>query len=152
MSQQDKAFFTTFVGVLAFLVVLAVVFFTIAKTVTTEDQVTAKVDEKAVDERIKPVGEVTIGAVAAASTTGATARSGEEVVKAVCGMCHTAGVAGAPKIGDKAAWAPRIAQGENVLIQHAMSGIRAMPPKGTCAACSEQEIKNAIEYMVSKAK
>ncbi len=155
MSQQDKAFFSTFVGVLGFLVVLAVVFLVIAKSVSKEDQVTVKVDEKAVAERIKPVGEVTVGTATPAGATADSAaapRSGEEVVTAVCGMCHTAGVAGAPKIGDKAAWAPRIAQGENVLLQHATNGIRAMPPKGTCAACSEQEIKNAIEYMVSKAK
>ena len=67
-------------------------------------------------------------------------------------MCHTTGAAGAPKVGDKAAWAPRIAQGVNVLVQHAMSGIRAMPPKGTCATCSDAEIKGAVEYLVSQAR
>lgn len=156
MSQQDKAFFSTFIGVLAFLVVLAVIFFTIAKTVTTSEEGPAETDQKAVAERIKPVGEVTVGEVAPAAAApagaGATARSGQEVVKAVCSMCHAAGVAGAPKIGDKAAWAPRIAQGVNVLVQHAMSGIRAMPPKGTCAACSDAEIKGAVEYLVSQGK
>lgn len=155
MSHQDKVFFSTFVGVLAFLVVLAVVFFAIAKTVTTQDEGKAAVDQKAVAERIKPVGEVTVGEAApaaAAAGASATARSGEDVVKAVCGMCHASGAAGAPKIGDKAAWAPRIAQGVNVLVQHAMSGIRAMPPKGTCAACSDAEIKGAVEYLVSQAK
>ncbi len=150
MSQQDKAFFSTFIGVFAFLVVLAVVFFAIAKTVTKEDK--AVVDQKAVAERIKPVGEVTVGEAAPAAAAGATPRSGEDVVKAVCGMCHAAGVAGAPKIGDKAAWAPRIAQGVDVLVQHAMSGIRAMPPKGTCAACSDAEIKGAVEYLVAQGK
>ncbi len=153
MSHQDKVFFSTFVGVLAFLVVLAVIFFAIAKTVTTQDEGKAAVDQKAVAERIKPIGEVTVGEAApAAAGAGATARSGEAVVKEVCGMCHAAGVAGAPKIGDKAAWAPRIAQGVDVLVQHAMSGIRAMPPKGTCAACSDAEIKGAVEYLVSQAK
>lgn len=161
MSHQDKVFFSTFVGVLAFLVVLAVVFFAIAKTVTKEDE--AVVDQKAVAERIKPVGEVTVGEAApaavaattgapAAAGAGATARSGEAVVKAVCAMCHASGAAGAPKIGDKAAWAPRIAQGVDVLVQHAMSGIRAMPPKGTCAACSDAEIKGAVEYLVAQGK
>jgi cytochrome c5 len=144
-------FFSTFIGVLAFLVVLAVIFFAIAKTVTTHDEVA--VDQKEVAERIKPVGEVSVGgAASAAGAAGAAARSGETVVKQVCGMCHTAGVAGAPKIGDKAAWAPRIAQGVDVLVQHAMSGIRAMPPKGTCAACSDDEIKGAVEYLVSQGK
>lgn len=152
MSQQDKAFLTTFIGIFAFLVVLAVVFFAIAKTVTTSDEVAATTDQKAVAENIKPVGEVTVGEAAPAAAASPTARSGETVVKEVCSMCHATGVAGAPKIGDKAAWAPRIAQGVNVLVQHAMSGIRAMPPKGTCAACSDAEIKGAVEYLVSQAK
>ena len=161
MSHQDKVFFSTFIGVLAFLVVLAVVFFAIAKTVTKQDA--TAVDQKAVAERIKPVGEVTVGeaapaaapapgAPAAAAGAGATARSGEDVVKAVCGMCHSTGAAGAPKTGDKAAWAPRIAQGMDVLVKNAMSGIRAMPPKGTCGACSDAEIKGAVEYLVSQSK
>ena len=162
MSHQDRVFFSTFIGVLAFLVVLAVVFFAIAKTVTKQDAAT--VDQKAVAERIKPVGEVTVGetapaaaapapgAPAAAAGAGATARSGEDVVKAVCSMCHSTGAAGAPKTGDKAAWAPRIAQGMDVLVKNAMNGIRAMPPKGTCGACSDAEIKGAVEYLVSQAK
>jgi cytochrome c5 len=153
VSQQDKAFFSTFIGVLAFLVILAVIFFAIAKTVTTSEEGAAQTDQKAVAERIKPIGEVTVGEAApAAAGAGGATRSGEEVVKAVCSMCHAAGVAGAPKIGDKAAWAPRIAQGVDVLVQHAMSGIRAMPPKGTCAACSDAEIKGAVEYLVSQGK
>ena len=149
MSHQDKVFFSTFIGVLAFLVVLAVVFFAIAKSVTKQD--TAAVDQKAVAERIKPVGEVTVGETAPAGA-GATARSGEDVAKAVCGMCHSSGAAGAPKTGDKAAWAPRIAQGMDVLVKNAMNGIRAMPPKGTCGACSDEEIRGAVEYLVSQSK
>ena len=153
MSNQDKELFSTFIGVLAFLVVLAVVFFGIAKFVTTGDEAPTAADHQAVAERIKPVGEVNVGgSEPAAGAAGATVRSGETVVKEVCGMCHNAGVAGAPKTGDKAAWAPRIAQGVDVLVQHAMSGIRAMPPKGTCAACSDAEIKGAVEYLVSQAK
>lgn len=153
MSHQDRVFFSTFVGVLAFLVVLAVVFFAIAKYVTTGEEGASATDQKAVAERIKPVGEVNVGgSEAAAGSAGAAARSGETVVKAVCGMCHGTGAAGAPKIGDKAAWAPRIAQGVAVLVQHAKNGIRAMPPKGTCADCSDDELKGAVEYLVSQAK
>lgn len=153
MSHQDRVFFSTFIGVLAFLVVLAVVFFAIAKYVTNGDESTSPADQAAVEERIKPVGEVTVGdAAPAGAAAGATARTGEAVVKEVCGMCHTSGAAGAPKTGDKAAWAPRIAQGMDVLVKNAMSGIRAMPPKGTCAACSDDEIKGAVEYLVSQAK
>ena len=57
-----------------------------------------------------------------------------------------------PKIGDKAAWAPRIAQGMDTLLKHATEGLRAMPPKGACMDCSEADLKAAIEYMVSQAK
>jgi len=112
--------------------------------------------KKEVEGRIKPVGTECLegdstcgGAVAAA---GGKAKSGEEVVSGTCQMCHGAGVGGAPKIGDKAAWSPRIAQGVNTLHDHAIAGIRAMPPKGTCSACSDDEIKAAVDYMVSKSK
>ena len=77
------------------------------------------------------------------------AAAGEAVFNRVCKMCHGMGMMGAPKFGDKAAWAPRIAQGEAVLTEHAIQGIRKMPPKGTCASCSEQDIANAVAYMVS---
>lgn len=82
----------------------------------------------------------------------AAERSGEDVFKAACTVCHTAGVAGAPKLGDKAAWAPRIAKGKEALYTSAIKGIRAMPPKGTCATCTDGELKKAVDYMVSKAK
>jgi len=66
-------------------------------------------------------------------------------------MCHATGVANAPKFGDKAAWAPRIAQGVPVLVQHAISGKGAMPPKGGSSA-SDAEVRAAVEYMVNAAK
>lgn len=69
-----------------------------------------------------------------------------------CAACHNSGAAGAPKKGDKAAWAPRLKQGEAVLLQHVKTGIRAMPPKGMCMTCSDDEIKAAVDYMVGKAK
>ncbi len=93
-----------------------------------------------------------VGLLASQASFAAPDRKGEDVYKAVCAMCHGAGVAGAPKFGDKAAWKARIAQGTPVLYDHALKGIRAMPAKGTCAACTEKEIKNAVDYMVSKAK
>ncbi len=79
-------------------------------------------------------------------------RTGEAIFKAVCTTCHTAGLMNAPKFGDKAAWKPRIAQGIPTLYDHALKGIRMMPPKGTCTACTDKEIKNGVDYMVSKAK
>ncbi len=112
--------------------------------------------KKEIEERIKPVssecmeGDSTCGGAVAAA--GGKAKSGEEVFNSTCQMCHGAGIGGAPKFGDKAAWKPRIAQGIDTLHQHAITGIRAMPPKGTCAACSDDEIKSAVDYMVSKSK
>ena len=78
------------------------------------------------------------------------AKSGEEVYKAVCTACHSVGLLGSPKFGDKAAWAPRIAQGQDVLVQHAINGIRSMPARGGNAELSDAEVGNAVAYMVAK--
>lgn len=79
-------------------------------------------------------------------------RTGEQVYNGPCKTCHEAGVAGAPKLGDKALWGPRIATGMDALIKSATTGKNAMPPKGTCMDCTDGELKAAIEYMVSKAQ
>ena len=112
--------------------------------------------KKDIEGRIKPAGTECLegdstcgGSVAAA---GGKPKSGEEVFTSTCQMCHGTGVGGAPKVGDKAAWGPRIAQGASTLHDHAIAGIRAMPPKGTCAACSDDEVKAAVDYMVAKSK
>lgn len=121
----------------------------------------ASMSAEAVKARIKPVGGVCVQGedckpvgLAAQPIAGAATgpRSGEQVYNAVCTACHGAGIAGAPKVGDKGAWGPRIAQGEATLIQHALAGIRAMPAKGGCAACSDEEIGNAVKYMAAKSK
>src|SRR5512143_4379462 len=119
----------------------------------------ADMSEKAVEARIAPVGQLNTGApimpaaeAASPSAAPAAARSGEEVFKTVCTACHGTGAAGAPKFGDKAAWAPRIKQGMDTLFSHATTGIRAMPPRGTCSNCSDTELKGAVEYMVSHSK
>ncbi|GAA0793936.1 c-type cytochrome [Marinobacterium sediminicola] len=79
-------------------------------------------------------------------------RSGEEVYNTKCSVCHVAGIAGAPKFGDAAAWAPRAEKGIDALLATAITGIKAMPPKGTCADCSDSELKSAIQYMLDAAK
>ena len=98
-------------------------------------------------------------ASAAATTTTATATqvsadAGEKLFGSVCTTCHTAGLMGAPKLADKAAWAPRIAQGKDTLYKHAISGYQGksgvMPAKGGSQA-SDDEVKAAVDYMVSKA-
>jgi cytochrome c5 len=89
-----------------------------------------------------------VAVAAAASPTAAQASGGEAIYKQVCVACHAAGVAGSPKMGDKAAWAPRIATGLDMLTQSVVKGKGAMPPKGGSAA-SDTEIRSAVEYMVS---
>lgn len=100
-------------------------------------------------------------ASAAATTTTATATAtqvsadaGEKLFSSVCATCHTAGLMGAPKLGDKAAWAPRIAQGKDTLYKNAIVGYQGkagvMPAKGGSQA-SDEEVKAAVDYMVSKA-
>jgi cytochrome c5 len=79
-------------------------------------------------------------------------RSGEAVYSSVCFACHATGAAGAPKVGDKGEWLPRIAQGDATLLQHALQGFKAMPPHGGCTACSDAEIKAAVSYMTSKSR
>ena len=79
-------------------------------------------------------------------------RTGEEVYKTKCFVCHASGIAGAPKVGDAAAWAPRIAKGADALLATATSGILAMPPKGTCMDCTDTELTAAIEHMTSNSQ
>jgi cytochrome c5 len=91
-------------------------------------------------------------ALALSTSAGSTAfaRSGEEVYKTKCFVCHMTGAAGAPKIDDKAAWAPRVATGPEALFNSVQNGKNAMPPKGTCMDCSTDELRKAVEYIISR--
>lgn len=119
--------------------------------------VMASVEEE-IKARIEPIGEVCLEGeecgTAAAPTQAASAgpRSGQEVYDAVCMACHSTGAAGAPKIGDTAAWAPRIDKGLETLVSHAINGFNAMPAKGGCASCPDEEIQAAVQYMVEQSK
>ncbi|MCE1240007.1 MAG: c-type cytochrome [Azonexaceae bacterium] len=102
------------------------------------------------ESRIQPVAGFALAkADAAAADSGP--KDGPTIYNTVCGACHNTGAAGAPKIDDKAAWAPRIAQGEAALIKSVTNGKNAMPPKGG-ASLSDEEVKNAVEYVMSKVK
>jgi cytochrome c5 len=82
----------------------------------------------------------------------ASARDGKEVYDSKCMACHTSGIANAPKLGDKAAWAPLAAKGMDALLATVKSGKNAMPPMGTCGDCTDDELKAAIQYMIDAAK
>jgi cytochrome c5 len=100
-----------------------------------------------------PATTVAAAAPAAAAPAAApvAANAGETLFKQTCVTCHGTGLAGAPKFGDKAAWAPRIAQGVPTLVQHAIQGKNAMPPRGGSSA-SDAEVQAAVQYMVNAAK
>lgn len=98
---------------------------------------------------------IVMGAIALSATTVAHA-DGKATYEQACGACHAAGVAGAPKFGDAAAWKDRIAQGNDTLYEHAIKGFTGkggvMPPKGGFANLSDDEVKAAVDYMVENAK
>ena len=144
---------------MAGLAILAVILVFIAINLTSD--VSEYKPEEVVIENIKPVGEVYIAGVsepeaatsgAATDSPAAAPKSGEQVYNSSCMACHVAGVAGAPKLGDKAAWAPRIAKGMDSLLASVTNGLNAMPPKGTCMTCSSDELQAAVEYMVGKSQ
>ncbi len=109
----------------------------------------------AIEERIKPVGascmagDSSCGVVAAAA--GGAPRTGEEVFNTACMACHSTGAAGAPKFGDIAAWAPRIAKGMDALHSSGINGVpgTGMVAKGGCVSCSDEETVAAVDYMVA---
>ena len=92
------------------------------------------------------------GAMAVAQPAAAGAGKGKAVYDATCQMCHGAGLAGAPKLGDKAAWAPRIATGIASLYNSALAGKNAMPAKGGNAGLADADVKAAVDFMVSASK
>ena len=168
----DRAFWKSFTGLVVALVALTIVLFIVAQIIggmpAKTEEVTA--DAKAIAERIKPVGEVTVGTapaerVASSSSVmdalipaanAAGADKGKATYDASCMACHAAGVAGAPKLGDKANWGPRIAQGNDTLYTHALKGFQGkagmMPPKGGNMALKDEDVKAAVDYMVSQSK
>lgn len=86
------------------------------------------------------------------SSGGTGAEAGKGTYDQYCTGCHSTGAGGAPKLGDATAWDPLIKQGMPTLYHNAIDGIRAMPPKGTCMSCTDQEIQNAVDYLVSAAQ
>jgi cytochrome c5 len=169
VSKQDTHFFNMFSLVLGILVGIAVLIFVFAKITGSRTQVehlkTDPLNVAAVQTRVEPFAKVAIAgqdtaalaikAPASASATPAAAMptDGEGVFKAACIACHGAGIAGAPKFGDKAAWAPRIAKGMDTLHQHSIKGFQGqagvMPPKGGRMDISDELIQKAVDYMVN---
>ncbi|MFL6624061.1 MAG: c-type cytochrome [Sulfurifustaceae bacterium] len=159
---SDREFLKLFSGFIGALVALTIVLLILANVIGGKST-RETIDQKAVAERVKPVGEVSIGQAPAgggmnliATANAAGDDKGKSIYDGTCVACHAAGVAGAPKFGDKAAWKPRIAQGKDTLYQHAIKGFQGktgmMPPKGGNTALPDADVKAAVDYMVSKAQ
>ncbi len=119
--------------------------------------------EESLAARVAPVGSLNVLTAEQAAEQAASAATvevasteepdGEAVYNVACLACHGAGVAGAPKVGDAAAWEPRLAQGMEVLIEHAINGFQGnagvMPARGGNASLSDEEVAAAVEFMVN---
>jgi len=167
---HDRAFLKLFVGILGGLVGLAVFLFIVANLLAffTQSSKRDQFQMARLEERLKPVAAVNTSAAAAkqaasqpsssqggGSSSGASSGPahpwpGHVVYEKVCSACHATGVAGAPKYGDKAAWAPRAKKGLATLVDHAVNGFKAMPPKGGHSSLTKQEVQNDVEYMLKK--
>ena len=121
----------------------------------------AKAGKDATDARHATVSEMPTGETVGASETATQApgktddiASGEAVYKRACVGCHMTGAAGAPMLGDASAWESRIAKGSTALVQSAINGVpgTAMTARGTCGACSDKDIKAAVEYMIARSR
>lgn len=173
MNDSDRVFVRQFARLIGGLVVLTVVLVSIAMTV--HNHVPAEHDpnsQATINARLAPIGAVYAGdtgraAMQAAADAAAKAASsevayggttdGKTIFDNLCTSCHTAGIAGAPKFGDKAAWAARIAEGMDTLFKHATDGYHGpdgnfMPPKGGNPALSEAQVQAAVTYMVDHSK
>jgi len=126
--------------------------------------------DQAVAKRLKPVGTLALasesppeaspsadsGGAPSGPSTSAAPGGGDDKIKVIytssCAACHTTGAAGAPKLGDKASWAPRIKAGTESLYSSALKGKNAMPPKGGNASLSDSDVKSVVDYMINEAK
>lgn len=117
------------------------------EAMTPEPAPAATEPEAAAPEAAAPAPAAEEPAAAAAETAAA---DGQKTYQTFCQACHATGVAGAPKTGDKEAWAPRIAKGDDALFESVKNGLNAMPPKGTCMTCSDEDLRAAMMYLVEQ--
>ena len=129
---------------LAFLVpiLLIVLLSQFVANIRSVDMDSAAMSPDAVAKRLKPVGDLTFAD--AGGDAAKAPKSGEEVYKSVCTACHSSGAAGAPKLGDKSDWAPRLKAGQKTLLNSALKGKGAMPPRGGGADSSDLEVERAV--------
>lgn len=172
MSNQDDHFFNMFSIVIGSLVTIALVLFGIARSVGTPfEEARAAADPTiaaGVAQNVAPIGRLALAgrdnsaiAIQARGSGAAPAalpvpKSGEETFQTVCSACHGTGVGGAPRVGDHAAWGPRIGQGKAALYEHALKGFTGkagvMLSKGGRADLPDDLVKETVDYMVKKSQ
>ena len=171
MSKQDSKFFNIFSLVLGILVVITLVLFALARSVgkntqsahlLSDPKYVAAVERNVTTAQVAVAGQDNAAlaiqplAGVAAAVASALPADGPAVYETVCGACHINGIAGAPRSDDKAAWAPRIAQGDATLYKHAIEGFQGkngyMPPKGGRVDLTDELVQAAVDYMVAKAQ
>ena len=173
MSKQDTHFFNTFSLVIGLLMLIAICIFAFARSVGDHTQVLQVMDETSygrnVQARLAPPAQEAVagqdnsamaikveGPAAAGSAAPGMPKNGTELFTQTCSACHGQGIAGAPKAGDKAAWASRIAEGKATLYQHAINGFQGkagmMPAKGGRMDASDDLVKQAVDHMVQMAQ
>jgi cytochrome c5 len=170
-ASHDKHFFDTFMLVIGGLILFAFCLYILARVVAANTQEQYVLNDpaftKAAEERIKPAQLLAVAGqdnsaveaatpAPAAPAAPAAVMAGDAVYNTACVACHGMGIGGAPVFGNKAAWAPRIAQGLPTLKEHALKGYQGkagvMPAKGGRVDMADESILNAVEYMVNAAK
>lgn len=173
VSKHDTQFFNHFSMVIGILVTIAILLIALSKVVGADNQLqhlkTESMQLAAVDQRTRPFARTAVAGqdnaaleiVEQAADAGAAPalpapKNGEEVYNTACHTCHAQGIAGAPRIGDKAAWAPRIAKGMDTLHKHSIEGFQGqagvMPPKGGFVQIPDDLIRQGVDYMVDRSR
>ena len=167
-ASHDRTFFDTFMLVLGILLGVTIALIILARVIAGNTSGLHKQDDpvlqQEIADRIAPVARVAVAGQDNAALAPAVAEPvaaaedlpGETVYNQACVTCHGAGIAGAPKLGDTAAWAARISQGADTLHAHALRGFQGkagyMPPKGGRTDLSDQSVINAVDYIVSNSQ
>lgn len=159
---RDQHFLDTFMLVIGLLAIFAICSYWIATAIADHSPGSynrgGAVQEKLIDQRLAPIGDVQIAGNAstqlasATPSAGASAapQSGKQIWEGTCSACHSTGALGAPKIGNKAEWAPHLAKGLKVLEEHALHGFMQMPAHGGNPSLSDTQVIAALEYMISQ--
>jgi cytochrome c5 len=176
MAKPDRHFINVFSAVIGVLVAIALVLIGISRLVDSGPKGARDTGDPLMQasahERIKPVGQVAVAgqdnsglairqtavpvAGGTAAPTAAVPTDGKSVFDVACSACHGTGIAGAPRIGDAAAWAPRIAQGMATLEKHAIEGYQGsagvMPAKGGRTDLPDDAVRAAVEYLTAQSR